>query len=169
MVWGTVFTNGCSSSLVGSITKVWQPITSYTHTRNMPDINDVLANGRPDFCQILRLLALTRVNISAPSRYEALYSPTSVAVGLLGPLPRTDNDNPLQAACTLQTCQTLVMCCQRCGQILSDSSFLAVTRLDISAPSCNEALHSPMIVAVQGLVGSITKVWQPFTSNMNAL
>ena len=50
------------------------------------------------------ILALTRVNTSAASRNEALYSPMIVAVGLLGPLPRSDN--PLQATCTLGTCQT---------------------------------------------------------------
>ena len=45
------------------------------------------------------ILALTRVNTSAASRNEALYSPMIVAVGLLGPLPRSDN--PLQATYTL--------------------------------------------------------------------
>ena len=36
------------------------------------------------------LTLLTRVNFSAPSSHEALYSPMIVAVGLLGPLPRFD-------------------------------------------------------------------------------
>ena len=40
------------------------------------------------------ILALTRVNVSATSWYEALYSPMIVAEGWLGPLPRSDN--PLQ-------------------------------------------------------------------------
>ena len=35
------------------------------------------------------ILALTRVNTSAESHNEALYSPMIVAVGLLGPLPRS--------------------------------------------------------------------------------
>ena len=40
------------------------------------------------------ILALTRVNISAPSWYEALDAPMIVAEGQLGPLPRSDS--PLQ-------------------------------------------------------------------------
>ena len=51
--WGTVFTNGCCSGLVGSITKVWQPFTATMHTRKMSDINDVLSKLWLDFCQIL--------------------------------------------------------------------------------------------------------------------
>ena len=93
------------------------------------------------------ILALTRLNISAPSCNEALYSPMIVAVGLLGPLPRSDN--PLQATYTLGTCLTSMMCCQKdVARFLSDPEFFALTRLNISAPSCNEALYSPMIVAV---------------------
>ena len=46
------------------------------------------------------ILTLTRLNISAPSCNEALYPPMIVAVGLLGPLPRSDN--PLQATYTLE-------------------------------------------------------------------
>ena len=42
------------------------------------------------------ILALNQVDVSAPSWYEALYSPMIVAVGLLGPLPRSDN--PSQVA-----------------------------------------------------------------------
>ena len=54
MVWSTVFTNDCFSRLVGSITKVWQPFTSYIPTRNMSDINDVWSKSyRQDFGQIL--------------------------------------------------------------------------------------------------------------------
>ena len=37
----TVLTNDCYRRLIGSITKVWQPFTSYIHTGTMPDINDV--------------------------------------------------------------------------------------------------------------------------------
>ena len=81
-----------------------------------------------------------------------------VAVGLLGPLPRSDN--PLQATYTLGTCQTSMMCCQKCSQILSDSENLALTRVNISAPSCNEALYSPMIVAV-GLLGPLPRSDNP--------
>ena len=78
-----------------------------------------------------------------------------VAVGLLGPLPRSDN--PLQATYTLGTCQTSMMCCQRCGKIFVRSLiFRPLTRLNISAASCNEALYSPMIVAV-GLLGPLPR------------
>ena len=61
------------------------------------------------------ILALTRVNTSAASRNEVLYSPMIVAVGLLGPLPRSDI--PLQATYTLGRCQTSMMCGQKCSQI----------------------------------------------------
>ena len=60
-------------------------------------------------------LAYARVNISAPWCHEALYSPMVVVLGLLGPLPRSDN--PLQATYTLGTCQTSVMCLQKSSQI----------------------------------------------------
>ena len=47
---------------------------------------------RPDFCKHNpEILALNQVDISAPLWYEALYSPMIVAVGQLGPLPRSDN------------------------------------------------------------------------------
>ena len=57
------------------------------------------------------IFALKQVDISAPAQYEALYSPMIATVGLLGPLPRSDN--PLQATCTLETCQTSMMSCQK--------------------------------------------------------
>ena len=54
----------------------------------MPDINDVSPKIRLDFIvSDSEILALTRVNISAPSSHEALYSPMIVAEGLLGPIP----------------------------------------------------------------------------------
>ena len=94
-------------------------------------------------------LALTRLNISAPSSCnEALYSPMIVAVGLLGPLTRSDN--PSQAAWPLGTCQTSMMCCQKVRPdcFSSDPEILTLNQVDISAPSWYEALYSPMIVAV---------------------
>ena len=72
-----------------------------------------------------------------------------VAVGLLGPLPRSDN--PSQATYTLGTCHTSLMCG---GQKVRpdfghlDPEILTLTRVNISAASCNEALYPPMIVAV---------------------
>ena len=70
-----------------------------------------------------------------------------VAAGFLGPLPRSDN--PLQATYTLGRCQTSMMCGQKCSEIyLKESEILALTRVNTSAASCNEALCSPMIVAV---------------------
>jgi hypothetical protein len=58
-----------------------------------------------------------------------------VAVGLLGPLPRSDH--PLQAAYTPETCQTSMMCCQKSSQILirSNPEIVALTKVNISAPS----------------------------------
>ena len=44
-------------------------------------------------------ITMNQVDISAPSQYEALYTPMIVAVGLLGPLPRSGN--PLQVAQSL--------------------------------------------------------------------
>ena len=85
-----------------------------------------------------------------------------VAVGWLGPLPRSDN--PLQAAYTLERCQTSMMCCQSCGsssRFLSNPEFrLALTRLNIGAACCNEALYSPMIVAV-GWLGPLPRSDNP--------
>ena len=108
----------------------------------------------PDF------LALTRLNISAASCNEALYSPMIVAVGLLGPLPRSGN--PSQATYTLGTCQTSMMCCQRCGQIFVRSwiscpykTQYQCTTLQWGTVSTNDCCSR--------LVGSITKVWQPLT------
>ena len=94
-LWGTVFTNDCCSRLVGSITKVWQPFTSWVATVNMSDINDVSPKSLARFWSYPEILALNQVDVSAPSWYEVLYSPMIVAVGLLGPLPRSDN--PSQA------------------------------------------------------------------------
>ena len=82
-----------------------------------------------------------------------------VTVGLLGPLPRSDT--PLQATYTLGRCQTSMMCGQKCSQIfVSESEILALTRVNTSAASCNEALHSPMIVAV-GLLGPLPRSDNP--------
>ena len=102
------------------------------------------------------ILALTTVSTSAASCNEALNSPMIVTVGLLGPLPRSDN--PLQATCTLGTCQTTMMygIAKDVARFLSDPELLALTRLNISAPSCNEALYSPMIVTV-GLLGPLPR------------
>ena len=67
--------------------------------------------SNPDF------LALTRLNIGAACCNEALHSPMIVAVGWLGPLPRSHN--PLQAAYAPGRCQTSMMsCCQSCGSRL---------------------------------------------------
>ena len=70
-----------------------------------------------------------------------------VAVGLLGPLPRSDNS--LQATYTLGTCQKSLMCCRNSGQkFVSDPEILALIRVNTTAPSGYEGLYSPMIVAV---------------------
>ena len=68
--------------------------------------------------------------ISAPSWYEVLYSPMIVAVGLLGPLPRSDN--PSQATYTLGSCQTSMMCCLMAGQICLRSWNSCLAQVDIS-------------------------------------
>ena len=82
-----------------------------------------------------------------------------VAVGWLGPLPRSDN--PLQATYTLGRCQTSMMCGQKVRKdFLSESEILALTRVNTSAASCNEALHSPMIVAI-GLLGPLPRSDNP--------
>ena len=109
--WGTVFTNDCCSRLVGSITKVWQPLTSSIHTRKMSDINELLSKVVARFLSNPEFLALTRLNIGAACCNEALYSPMIVTVGLLGPLPWSDN--PSQVTYTLGTCQTSMMCGQK--------------------------------------------------------
>ena len=62
----------------------------------MSDINDVSPKSSARFLSDPEILALNQVDISAPSWYEALYSPMIVAVGWLGPLPRSGN--PLQVA-----------------------------------------------------------------------
>ena len=68
----------------------------------MPDINDVPPKSQARFLSDPKILiAFTRVDISVPSWYEALYSPMIVAAGWLGPWPRSDN--PLQATYTLGT------------------------------------------------------------------
>ena len=159
--WGIVFTKGCCSRLVGSITKVWQPFTSYIHTGQMPDINDLWINNAARSLSESEIFALTRVNTSAAYCTEALYSQKIVAVGLLGPFPRSDN--PLQATYTLGRCQTSMMCDHTCSQI--------IVRIWHSRPDKSEYQCSILqwgIVFTKGccsrLVGSITKVWQPFTS-----
>ena len=101
------------------------------------------------------------MNTSAASCNEALYSQKIVAysVGLLGPLPRSDN--PLQATYLLGRCQTSMICCQKCvARFLSESEILALTRVNSSAASCNEALNSQMIVAV-GLLGPLPRSDNP--------
>ena len=77
---------------------------------------------RPDFGQILKFSPLNQVDISAPSWYEALYSPMIVAVVLLGPL--TMSDNPSQAAWSLGTCQTSMMCCQKVRPDFTSETYL---------------------------------------------
>ena len=78
---------------------------------------------------------------------------------VVGPLPMSDN--PLQATYTLGTCLTSMMCCQKdVARFLSDPEFFDLTRLNISAPFCNEALYSPMIVAV-GLLGPLPRSDNP--------
>ena len=69
---------------------------------------------------------MSRVNTSAASRNEALYSPMIVAVGLLGPLP--GSVNPLQATCTLGRCQTSMMCRQKCSQTVAQLWQVQFTR-----------------------------------------
>ena len=107
------------------------------------------------FVRIWKSLPMSRVNTSAASCNEALYSPMIVAVGLLGPLPRSDN--PLQATYTLGRCQTSMMCGQKCSQIFVRIwKSRPMSRVNTSAASCNEALYSPMIVAV-GLLGPLPR------------
>ena len=111
------------------------------------------------------ILTLTRLNISAPSYNEALYPPMIVVVGLLGPLPRSDN--PSQATYTLGTSQTPMMCCQRCGQIFVRSwrnSCPYKTQYQCSILQWGTVFTND---CCSRLVGSITKVWQPFTSNIH--
>ena len=55
-----------------------------------------------------------------------------VAVGLLDPLPRSDN--PLQTTSTLGICQTSMMCGQKVGLILTEYEILTLTRVNIGAP-----------------------------------
>src|SRR5210317_1294575 len=129
------------------------------HTRKVSDINDVLPKLWLDFVEDHWFLTLTRLNISAACCNEALYSPMIVAVGWLGPLPRSET--PLQSPCTLSRCQTSMMCCQSCGLVFVKSyGFLTLTRLNISAACCNEALYSPMIVAV-GWLGPLPRSDNP--------
>src|SRR6056300_1951008 len=82
-----------------------------------------------------------------------------VAVGHMGPLPRSDNHS--QPTCALGRCQTSMMCCQSCvARFLSNPEFLILTRLNISAACCNEALYSPMIVAA-GHMGPLPRSDNP--------
>src|SRR5210317_67981 len=83
-----------------------------------------------------------------------------VAAGQIGSLPRSDN--PSQPTCTLGRCQTSMMCCQSCGYrfLPRNPEFLILTRLNISAACCNEALHSPMIVAA-GQLGPLPRSHNP--------
>ena len=91
VIRGTVFTNDCYSRPVGSMTKVGQPFTftSNIHTRNMSDIYDTVMKYWVIYfchcqCQILKFLPYSNSQyISAPSWYEALYSPMIVTVSLL--------------------------------------------------------------------------------------
>ena len=111
------------------------------------------------------ILTLTiRLNISAPSCNEALYSPMIVAVGLLGPMPRSNS--PLQATYTLGTCQTSMMCCQRCGQIFVRSWVSCPYKTQYQCTILQWGTVFPNDCCSR-LVGSIAKVWQPFTSNIH--
>ena len=93
---------------------------------------------------------------------EALYSTMIVAVGLLGPLPRSNN--PLQATYTLGRCQASMICCEKCSPIF-------IFRIWNSCPDKSECQCSILQWGTvftndccSRLVGSISKVWQPFTS-----
>ena len=104
--------------------------------------------------------------LAAPWWYEALYSPMIVAVGWLGLLPRSDN--PLQVTYTLGTCQTSMMCRQKCSQIIFDTSWNS--RPDQSECQCTMMVWGTVFTndCCSRLVVSITKVWQPFTSDIQA-
>ena len=56
-------------------------------------------------------------------------------VGMLGPLPRSDN--PLQATCTLGTCQTSMMSCQKDSEarFLSDPEIVALKLKQVNCAS----------------------------------
>ena len=84
----------------------------------------------------------------------------------MGPLPRSDT--PLQPTCTLGRCQASMMCCQSyVARFLSEDHW-------ISHPYKTQ--YQCSYVAIWGTVsandwysrpdGTITKVWQAFTTNM---
>ena len=146
--------------LVGSITKVRQSMTSNIHTMMMAILNDVLPKKLGQiFLSNPEILALNQIDIVAPWWYEWLHSPMIAAVDLLGPLPRSDK--PWQATYTLWTCQTTMMCCEKLGQFFVKSWN--------SCPEPNRYRCTMMVWVTaftndccSRLVGSITKVWQPY-------
>ena len=55
----------CLEQAVGALRQIYGPLTSYIHTVNMSDINDVLLyNGGPDLSQILKLTPSVSGHIS---------------------------------------------------------------------------------------------------------
>ena len=66
---------------------IWHVGSRLTTTSRLGDMS---ATCRRLFQLSPEILALNQVDISAPSWYEALYSLMIVAVGRLGPLPRSD-------------------------------------------------------------------------------
>ena len=162
MVWGTVFTNDCCRRLVGSITKVWQPFTSIIYTLGT--------------CQTSMMChqKCSQINVrswnSCP--HQSKYQCTIMVWGtvftndccrrLVGSITKVWQ--PFTSIIyTLGTCQTSMMCHQKCSQINVRSW-----------NSCPHQSKYQCTIMVWGtvftndccrrLVGSITKVWQPFTS-----
>ena len=132
----------------------------------MSDINELLSKVAAIFLSNPEFLTLTRLNIGAACCNEAVYSPKIVAVGWLVPLPRSDN--PSQVVQLLWTCQTSMMCCQKSGQILIRSWN---SRPEPSRCQCTMMVWGTVFTndCCSRLDGSITKVWQHFTSNIHTL
>ena len=159
MAWGTVFTNGCCSRLVGASTKVWQPFTTNMHTRKMSDINDVLPKLWLDLCQILNFSSLHKTQYWCGMLQWGTVFTNDCCSRLVGPItkvwqPFTTNMhtrkmsdiNDVLSKLRLDFCQILDF------SPLQDSIYQWAW--------CNEALYSPMIVAV-GWLGPIPRSDNP--------
>ena len=155
---GTVLTNDCYRRLVGSITKVWQPFTSYIHTGTMPDINDVSSKIGSNFCQIWNFLTCSEwISMQHVATRHCIDQWLLQKAGWVH----------YQGLTTLYKLHThwnharhQWCVIKNVVKFLSDPELLDLFRVNISAACCNEALYWPMIVT-EGWLGPLPRSDNP--------
>ena len=148
--WGTVLTNGCCSSLVGPITKVWQPFTIIIHIRKMSDINDVLIKVVARFLSNPGFLTLTRLNdqCSMLQVMRHCILTNGCCSSLVGPITKVWQ--PFTIIIHIRKMSDINdVLIKVMARFLSNPGFLTLTRLNDQCSMLQwGTVFSPMVVAV---------------------